>query len=232
MNKILLIDSLEGSDHRILQYLRDANYNVTVVHDNDKILYSICSYVDLIVLNSALSGMKCNEICANIRNISSAPIIYLSSAQTENIITAVFESGADDCLIAPFSSRELLTRIYILFKKHGALKNNLPMASDNHIIISGILEINTYSMDVFVSGQRANLTNTEYNILVLLASHQSILFTSEEIYERLWTASISIQCSKTVDMHISNLRKKIEYDPNGHKYIQRVWGKGYHFVPA
>lgn len=159
-----------------------------------------------------------------IRKNSTVPIIIISAKDTDSDKTLGFSMGADDYITKPFSITEVLARI-----KANIRRNTIYTTSANKeetILTKGELTLNTNDYSVQKNGNRIELTAKEFNILKLLMKNPKKVYTKEQIYALVWN---DLYCGdeNAVNVHISRLRNKIEYNPRSPKFIVTVWGIGY-----
>ena len=154
------------------------------------------------------------------------PIIFLSAKSEDLDKITGLNMGADDYITKPFVPMELLARVASHLRRYGRY---LQMVQGHQTKFNGYsiggLDLNLDSREVSVDGKSVKVTPLEFGILELLMSHPGMVFSAEQIYERVWKeAAIA---TDTVMVHIRNLREKIEIDPKNPRYIKVVWGVGY-----
>lgn len=175
---------------------------------------------DLIILDLMLPDEDGLEICKKLRDndvYSEIPIIILSARGEESDRIVGLELGADDYITKPFSPRELVARVRAI------LRRRTRGEEEKRIEIGDILAIDLQKYETFVSGQKIELTTTEFNILKLLASKKGMVFSREKILDYLWGDEKTV-IDRTVDMHIKNLRKKLK---EAAPFIKSLRGIGY-----
>lgn len=182
---------------------------------------------DLVILDILLPGFDGIEICESIRKFSTVPIIFLSSKAEEVDKIIGLTIGADDYLAKPFSPRELVARIRTLLRRQ-AYANHPTQQSDARALIFSDLQINLLNYTVQLRQKPIELSSKEFGLLSYLARHPGQVFTTEQLYETIW-GEPSIEETRTVLVHVSSLRKKIEENPSQPKYILTVRGVGYKF---
>lgn len=181
--------------------------------------------VDLIILDVMMPGISGVEACTRIREKSAAPILFLTARSKEVDKAKGFEAGGDDYLIKPFSNLELVSRVKAMLRRYCEYK--WKDADTGSVIELPGLSIHMEINEVSKNGERLLLTDLEYRILLLLAKNRNKIFTSQAIYEQVWMEPFLYTSNNTVMVHVRNLRKKLEDDPQNPKYVENVWGKGY-----
>jgi DNA-binding response OmpR family regulator len=132
--------------------------------------------------------------------------------------------GADDYITKPFNPLELVARIKAHLRRY--LHFDTKSSSQNDVITVQHLTINLLTRQVFANEKEVRLTPREFDILVLLARHPGVVFTAEQIYERVWNEPM-LTTNNTIMVHIRKIREKVELDPKRPMVIQTVWGVGY-----
>ena len=184
---------------------------------------------DLIILDLMLPRLSGLEVCKSIREKSDVYILMLTAKQEEIDKILGLEMGADDYMIKPFSIRELLARVKALLRRPHLSKMNtgvLP-ASDQTLRSAG-LEIDPVRMRVFLHGETISLTALEFDLLYFLMKNRGLVFRRDQILEKIWGENSDVY-DRSIDRLISQLRKKIETDPENPKKIVTIWGVGYKF---
>jgi DNA-binding response OmpR family regulator len=164
------------------------------------------------------------EVVKKIREESQVPILMLSAKTADIDKIRGLAKGADDYVIKPFNPLEVVARIKSLLRRSSFGKENQEQAGEIKI---GPLIINRDQHEVMtVDGESVRLTVLEFGILYLLASHPNRVFSADEIFERVWQQETAVP-SKTVMVHVSHLRDKLEKATDGEKIVKTVWGVGY-----
>ena len=180
---------------------------------------------DLIILDIMMPGPNGYQTCRKIRELSNAPILFLSARTKESDKTLGFSSGGDDYLAKPFSYAELAARVKAMIRRYHVYKGKEEDGEES-ITVKDLVIQKSFN-EVMKNSREILLTDLEYRILLLLASNRGKLFTIENIYESVWGEAYFYSANNTVMVHIRNLRRKLEADPKNPKYIVNVWGKGY-----
>ena len=206
-------------------YLRNEGYKVLQAEDGEEGLELLkANEVHLIVLDVMMPKIDGIHMCMKVREIAEMPNIMLSAKTQDMDKILGLTTGADDYVTKPFNPLELIARIKSQLRRYtkmnGGMKNN-----EHEIEIEDML-INAATHEVKVRGRKIKLTPREFSILELLARNRGIVFSADQIYERVWKEQ-SFQSDNTVMVHIRKIREKIEENPRKPRYIQTVWGVGY-----
>ena len=222
--KILVVDD----DHKIVDivrlYLEKDGYRVLVAYDGLEALeLARQKRPDLIVLDLMLPGMDGLDVCRILRTESEVPIIMLTARTTEEDKLVGLELGADDYVTKPFSPRELVARVRTILRRAGKESPQGP----EELRFADLL-IDRRRHEVRLRGEVVPLTPTEFRLLEVLAEEPGRAFTRLELLDRVFGYDFE-GFERTVDVHVKNLRKKIEPDPKQPTYIKTVYGVGYKF---
>lgn len=183
---------------------------------------------DLIILDVVLPGKDGFEVCKEVREISSAPVIFVSCQSDEHYKITGLALGGDDYITKPFSPNELIARVKANLRRPHLLNEKTDPSTKLRF---GTTEIDTVSRTVKVDGEEIILSKKEYELLNYLAGHPGRTVTREELFKEVWGQEI-FNDTRTIIVHISNLRKKIERDPANPRHIINVHGVGYKFIYA
>ncbi len=219
MKKILVVDD-EESILKIVEYaLSEAGYEVHVARDGSGAEFIFEQIQpDLVILDVMLPGKSGLDIARDLRAISGVPIVMLSARGDEVDRILGLEFGADDYVTKPFSPRELVSRVKAILRRvEGAPAERIAV---------GDLEIDTQSRQVRIGGEPVHLTTSEYGILLHLARHPGKAFSRPAILSALWDEN-PVGDERAVDVHVHNIREKIEADHKNPTYLLTVRGFGY-----
>ncbi len=180
---------------------------------------------DLIILDVIMPGPNGYAACEQIRKKTLAPVLFLTAKTEDSDKTLGFSVGGDDYLVKPFSYNELLARAKALLRRYREYSSG-ESRMDTRIYIAD-LEIDTDACEVRRGDRVIPLTDIEYRVLLLLATHRKKVFSIENIYESVWNEPYFHVSSNTVMVHIKNLRGKLRGKEHEAEIIKTVWGKGY-----
>lgn len=229
MERILLVEDDVGLCELLHEYLESEGLKVEWVHDGGEGLKrSFSTSYDMIILDLMLPGMDGLEVLKNLRKKSNVPVIILTAKGDEVDRIVGLELGADDYVPKPFNPRELLARIRAVFRRVKENKDHQPGPSEE-IISVGDLKLYPFSRTAFLNGMPVELTSTEYDLLEFLASSAGKLISRQKLVQKVFKRSYS-PFDRSVDVHISSLRKKLGPYKDGQKRIKTVRGEGYIFT--
>ncbi len=220
---ILLIEDEKKISDIVKSYLEKEGFDVTVAATGEHALRMINKHFDLVILDLMLPDIDGETICTSIRKISDVPIIMLTAKSSEDDRIKGLGIGADDYVIKPFSPRELIARIKAHLRR--TKKSEKMMLSFN----SGLLIIDTGSMEARKNQQVIPLTATEFRILLYLAEKPQIVFGRLQIVNAVQGYDFE-GYDRVIDAHIKNIRHKIEDNPQKPEFIKTVHGAGYKFI--
>ncbi|RHW45582.1 DNA-binding response regulator [Bombilactobacillus bombi] len=222
--KILVVDDDQDIVELLSIYIRNEGYEPIAATSGTAALSKLEQHpdIDLIILDIMMPDISGIEVMKQVRATSQVPIIIVSAKTSDIDKIQGLISGADDYVVKPFNPLEVMARIKSLLRRIHAGDADIP---DKLNI--GPITINKSSHEVLTeSGQKVQLTALEFGILYLLASHPNQVFSADEIFERVWKQE-SVITAKTVMVHVSHLRDKLEEATHGEKVIETVWGVGY-----
>ncbi len=224
---ILVVDDEKEIADLVEIYLINEGYHVFKAYNSEKVFTIFDEYtIHLAILDIMLPGINGLEICRMIRKEHNIPIIMLS-AKTEDIDKIMgLATGADDYVTKPFNPLEIVARVKSQLRRYFQLNPWYSETLDKGSIQINDLLINTESHTVSICGKEVSLTPTEYDILLFLANNRGKVFSTEEIFEKVWKEQY-FDSNNTVMVHIRKIREKIGEKPRNPKYIKTVWGVGY-----
>ena len=224
--RVLIVEDDHKTADIVRLYLERDGYAVTSVYDGMAGLEAArAEPPDLVILDLLLPRMNGLDVCRRLRNECEAPIIMLTALSTEQDKLAGLELGADDYVTKPFSPRELCARVKAVLRRTSE-GNDAPQPP----LTYRDLFLDQERHVVTVGGIAAHLTPTEFQILAVLLKEPGRLFNRGQLVERALGYDYD-GLDRTVDVHIRNLRRKIEPDPDAPTYIRTVYGIGYKLGP-
>jgi DNA-binding response OmpR family regulator len=227
MRKVLVVEDEKEISDLLEIHLSDLNCEVIKADDGIVGLdYAINEQFDLIVLDIMLPNLDGMEICKEVRKREIyVPILMLTAKSEEFDKVLGLEIGADDYLTKPFSIREFIARVKAIFRRvDAAQKTDI----DNSVINIGDLKIDSQKRRVILRGERIELTQKEFDLLHLMATHPGRTYTREQLLNTVWGYQYN-GYEHTVNSHINRLRTKIEDDLSNPRFIRTSWGVGYWF---
>lgn len=225
-NRILIIEDDRSLSDLLKATLTAAGYEVMAARTGQSALNVIASHCpECVLLDLGLPDMDGTEIIRSVRAWTQTPIIVISARSMETDKADALDQGADDYLVKPFGTVELLARI------RAALRHTRTAAEKNEIGLTGSYRVGSLTVDyrkckVFLDGKDVHLTPVEYRIVALLGRHAGRVLTYRTMLRELWGPSASPD-NKILRVHMANLRRKIEPDPAEPRYIITEVGIGY-----
>lgn len=231
--KILIVDDDNNIAELLALYLTKECFDTLIVNDGEEALTNFSTYEpNLILLDLMLPGIDGYEVCREIRKHSSVPIIMLSAKGEIFDKVLGLELGADDYIIKPFDSKELVARVKAVLRRfHPATTQVIsspmetPKPTGEFVEYPDLL-INQTNYSVLYQGQRIDMPPKELELFYFLASHPNQVFTRDQLLDHIWGYEY-IGDTRTVDVHIKRLREKIKDHANWS--LTTVWGIGYKF---
>lgn len=181
-------------------------------------------HFDLVLLDIMLPQKDGFAICSTLREYTNIPILFVSAKQNEIDKIKGLGCGANDYIEKPFHPHELVARI----KAQIANYERLTKPKNEHMLVFPYLRIDLKSHEVFIKEEPVFFPNKEYELLVFFATHPNIVFSKQELFERIWDQS-AFGDINTVTVHINRIRDKLSVDASIPKYIETVWARGYRF---
>jgi DNA-binding response OmpR family regulator len=223
--KILIVDDDRKTVDLLRLYLEKDGYQVLAAHDGRQALdLTRQRRPDLIVLDLMLPTVDGLDVCRILRAESRTPIIMLTARTTEDDKLLGLDLGADDYITKPFSPREVVARVRVVLRRAGAEREQQPGAIQFHDLLVDIV-----GHAARLRGEPVRLTPKEFKLLETLARQPGRAWSRLELLEQVFGFDYE-GLERTVDVHVMNLRRKIERDPARPEYIQTVYGVGYKFA--
>ena len=224
MEKILLVEDDQNFVFGIEYTLSSEGYNVIVANSLQEARTSLTNHdIDLILLDVNLPDGTGYELCKEIRQTSETPIIFLTALDEEANIVAGLDLGGDDYMTKPIRTKELISRIKAVTRRHQKSNDG----TIENVWTSGEIKIHLLEGIVLKNDQEIMLTGLEYRLLLMLMTHYKQISSRSAILHHLWDMSGEFIDDNTLSVHIRRLREKIEDNPAIPKYIVTVRGIGY-----
>jgi DNA-binding response OmpR family regulator len=221
--KILVVDDDVKTVELVRLYLNRDGYQVLTAYDGVEALrLARENYPDLIVLDLMLPDIDGLEVCRTLRHESDVPIIMLTARTTDQDKLVGLDLGADDYVTKPFSPKELAARVRAVLRR-------LPGERGPEEIKSGELSMDFTTHEAWFAGRPLSLTSVEFKLLGVLAKEPGRVFSRASLVEEALGYDFE-GFDRTIDVHVLNLRRKIEPDPSHPIYIKTIYGVGYKFV--
>lgn len=223
--KILIVDDDNNIAELVALYLTKECFETKIVNDGEQALKEFQAFhPNLILLDLMLPGIDGYQVCREIRHVSDIPIIMLSAKGETFDKVLGLELGADDYVIKPFDSKELVARIRAVLRRFNVKSPAVP--SNEKSVSYPDLTVNLTNYSVTYMGRQVDMPPKELELLYFLASSPNQVFTREQLLDHIWGYEY-IGDTRTVDVHIKRLREKIKDNPGWS--IATVWGIGYKF---
>jgi two-component system response regulator RegX3 len=227
VSRILVVEDEESYSDPLSYLLRREGYEVAVAETGPSALAQFDKNgADLVLLDLMLPGLSGVDVCRQLRQRSSVPVIMLTAKDSEIDKVVGLEIGADDYVTKPYSSRELLARIKAVLRRLSEPEELVPPTLE-----SGPVRMDVERHTVTVSGVATSLPLKEFELLEMLLRNAGRVLTRMQLIDRVW-GSDYVGDTKTLDVHVKRLRAKIEPDPANPRHIVTVRGLGYKFEAA
>ncbi|MDL2300887.1 response regulator transcription factor [Lachnospiraceae bacterium OttesenSCG-928-D06] len=232
MRKILVVEDDKKIARLEQDYLEINGYEVDIIHDGGLAVNAIIKgNYDLILLDLMLPNYDGYSICKEIREKVDVPILMVTARTEAMDVVLGLGLGADDYIVKPFDPAQLVARVKSHIKRYERLtkkkEEKEEVQTEGIIAVNGI-EIRTNSWKVYKEGKEIKLPNREFELLRFLAENQNIVFSKEQLFEKIWGYDYESDAA-TVSVHINRIREKIETDSRNPQIIETVWGAGYRF---
>lgn len=226
MATVLIVDDEEDIRELVGIYLKNEGYNICKAVNGQEALQCLSDMqIDLAILDVMMADMDGIALCMEIRKKSNIPIIMLSAKDQDMDKVIGLSAGADDYLAKPFNPVELVARVKAQLRRFNDFNERKPSSILEYMELSMNLETHR----VFLNLKEVQLTPKEFAILELLWKNKGNVFSTEHIYDSLWSEEEAYDINNVVMVHIRNLRSKIEPDIKNPQYIKTVWDVGYKF---
>ena len=228
--KVLIVDDDKKLRNLLSEYLGDYGFQVLALADGSSILKTIRTETpDIVILDIMLPEKDGLEILKEIRTDFSVPVIMLTAKGEDADRIVGLELGADDYLPKPFNPRELVARMKAVLRRGLPRKNEGPLKGKTLFVEAGSLVLNKAKQILLVENKEIELSSTEYKLLAALMERPNIVLSRDKLMD-LAQGRDFVAFDRSIDVHISKLRAKLEPYPHFRKVIKTVWGTGYMFV--
>ena len=227
--RVLIVDDDEKLRKLLREYLEGYGYAILTLAEGSNVMATIkAKQPDIVILDIMMPHKNGLEVLRDIRGESKLPVIMLTAKGEDADRIVGLEMGADDYLPKPFNPRELLARIKAVLRR--AVPDQMSaLERDSVYIKAGGLVLNKAKQTLMVEDREIDLSSTEYKIMKALMEHPNRVLTRDQLMN-LAHGRDFMAFDRSVDVHISKLRAKLETDPSSPKVIKTVWGTGYMFV--
>lgn len=222
--RVLVVDDEPVLAGMVVNYLLRAGYDARSVGDGLLAVEQARAWApDVVVLDLGLPGMDGVEVARTLRTFTDAYIIMLTARDDEVDRLIGLSVGADDYVTKPFSARELVARVGVMLRRPRTGSN--PAPSQSRLLV-GDLAIDPATREVTVSGELVDLTRTEFDLLMTLATNPRVVLSRRRLIDEIWGGDW-VGDDRLVDVHVAHLRKKLRDDPASPRWISTVRGVGY-----
>jgi len=227
--KILIVDDDKKLCRLVADYLEPMGYEVAAAHNGTQGLQMIIEGdYHAVILDVMMPQMDGFEVLKRLRNESDIPVLMLTARGEETDRIVGLEMGADDYLPKTFSSRELLARLRAVMRRYSISKRQAESKSTDKLLIFGNLEIEQSSRTVHMDTKTLNLTPIEYDLLISLAKSSGRVLSRDQLLDAVAGRNYEV-FDRSIDVHISSLRRKLGEEPRNPRFIQTVRTAGYMF---
>jgi two-component system phosphate regulon response regulator OmpR len=228
--KVLIIEDDAKIRMLLKEYLEGNSYQVNTLSDGNNAIEIINSESpDIVILDIMLPGRDGLEVLKEIRQKNSVPVIMLTAKGEDADRIVGLELGADDYLPKPFNPRELLARLKAVMRRTFQEKEVEAEADSEHLIEAGGIVLNRAKQTVVLEDEEIELSSTEYKILEVLMANPNVILNRDQIMNYARGRDF-MAFDRSIDVHISKLRSKLERNPRSPRRIKTIWGSGYMFV--
>ena len=227
--KVLVVDDEKLIVKGIRFSLEQDGMEVDCAYDGQEALdLATSNHYDMILLDVMLPKLDGFEVCQNIREFSTVPIVMLTAKGDDMDKILGLEYGADDYITKPFNILEVKASIKAIMRRASLGQSVRTEHSEENVIEDGDLVLDKSNRRLTILGEEYNLTSKEFDMLVLLVTNPKKVFSREDLLHKIWGEDYPGD-ERTVDVHVRRLREKIEPNPKEPKYVRTKWGVGYYF---
>ena len=228
MTSVLIVEDEESLAEPLAFLLKKEGFEVFMAPDGSTALDTFAAEnIDIILLDLMLPGMSGTEVCRQLRQTSSVPVIMVTARDSEIDKVVGLELGADDYVTKPYFARELIARIRAVLRRGGEVEVEAP-ADDGLVLQEDRVMMDVERHIVTVDGQKVPMPLKEFDLLEYLMRNSGRVLTRGQLIDRVWGADY-VGDTKTLDVHIKRLRSKIERNPSRPEILVTVRGLGYKF---
>lgn len=231
MHKILLVDDDRELTSLLKELLEMEGFNVVIAYDGEQALQQIDSSIDLLLLDVMMPKKNGIETLKELRQIHQTPVIMLTARGSELDKVLGLELGADDYLPKPFNDRELVARIRALLRRSNWSEQTQGDNSNTPTLQVDKLQLNPGRQEASFDNEILDLTGTEFTLLYLLTQHLGQVVSREHLSQEVLGKRLT-PFDRAIDMHISNLRRKLPERTDGQPWFKTLRGRGYLMVSA
>lgn len=232
MNKLLLVDDDRELTSLLKELLEMEGFNVVIAHDGEQALTLLDSTIDLLLLDVMMPRKNGIETLKELRQSHQTPVIMLTARGSDLDRVLGLELGADDYLPKPFNDRELVARIRaILRRSNWSDQQQQSDTGNSSVVMVDKLQLNPGRQEASFDGEVLDLTGTEFTLLYLLAQHLGQVVSREHLSQEVLGKRLT-PFDRAIDMHISNLRRKLPERTDGLSWFKTLRGRGYLMVSA
>ncbi|MGI8308742.1 MULTISPECIES: response regulator transcription factor [Saccharopolyspora] len=224
MTRVLIVEDEESFADPLAFLLRKEGFTAAVAANGPEALDEFDrNGADIVLLDLMLPGMSGTDVCKQLRQRSSVPVIMVTARDSEIDKVVGLELGADDYVTKPYSARELIARVRAVLRRRGEAEELQPQ-----VLAAGPVRMDVERHVVTVDGVDVNLPLKEFDLLEYLLRNVGRVLTRGQLIDRVWGADY-VGDTKTLDVHVKRLRSKVEPDPADPRYLITVRGLGYKF---
>ena len=224
---ILIVDDDRQIVDSIGIFLKSDGYSVFKAYDGMEALDSLASQeIHLMILDIMMPKLDGIKTLLKLRESRNIPVILLSAKSEDADKIFGLSAGADDYVTKPFNPSELIARVKSQLRRYTTLGS---IGKQSGIITIGGLSLDVEQKIAKIDGEEVRMTPIEYRILELLVQNRGKVFSTEEIYRKVWREDVAV-ADNTIAVHIRHIREKIEINPKDPKYLKVVWGIGYKII--
>ena len=231
MKKVMIIEDDKDIRNGVRILLESQEYEVKEAENGEQALSLFDNSYHLLIVDIMMPRLSGIDVCKEIRKKSYVPILFLTAKSSDMDKIEGLSAGGDDYLVKPFSYMELIARVKALLRRRheydGGTELITHIPEKTEWIERGVVSINTWKNQVYLSEEEINLTETEYKILLLFMKYPNKVFTVENIFESVWDEPYILSSSNTVMVHIKNIRNKLKATGSTKNILRTVWGEGY-----